>query len=312
MENIETRELLGYTIEIIDIKDFKEYYDEHIECFNDFARNAFLKAISIPPAYFLEQPEETREELLCNKLDLVQVQKKYAGLSVVIISEGNQILNATKMKTNEVDARFEAISSIEDVEGIVWDRSLVKDGYKCGYLVCGTVSGKGQNRIISIDLPILFNKPTIIHEGFLELANPKMPVEKDMIYYTETEIVDYSDYQHIQLAVEAKLEEIDKTLQSIDDEDKRVILRESLDVLCTLIDEKVMPKSLLLPICRFLDNDEFDALTTKKLLKALISFDNNVKTLKHINALRGAKPIIDRLYWGEWCNEKESEDLDTE
>ena len=49
METLETKQLLGYTLEIFEIGEFKEYYDEHTTQFNDFARNQFLKAISIPP-----------------------------------------------------------------------------------------------------------------------------------------------------------------------------------------------------------------------------------------------------------------------
>ena len=129
METLETKQLLGYTLEIFEIGEFKEYYDEHTTQFNDFARNQFLKAISIPPAYFLEQPAETQEELLCNKLELVKVQKKYQGLSIIVVSQGNEILNATKIKTNEVEVQYESISSIEEVENIVevnreYDRNI--------------------------------------------------------------------------------------------------------------------------------------------------------------------------------------------
>lgn len=316
MDTLETRKLLEYNIDIFDIQEFKEYYDEHIDNFTDFARNAFLKAISIPPAYFLEQPSETREELLCNKLELTQVQKKYAGYSIVVVSSGSQIVNATKMKSVEVDAKFEAVSSIEEVEGIIWNRSLIKDGYSCGYLVCGTVTGKGQNRAIFIDLPILFNKPTKIHEGYIELANAQMPVEKDMIYYTDSRDVDYFDFQHVALAIEDAKNNIED-VKTIDEEDSNVILRESMEVLCNLIELKVIPKSLLFPICKFMNNNEIGlskALTTQNLLKTIIAFDENVKTIKQINAIRGGKDIIDRLYKDVWSNNREIEegDIDTE
>ena len=297
MDTLETKQLLGYTIEIFEIGEFKEYYDEHTKNFNDFSRSAFLKAISIPPSYFLEQPEETQEELLCNKLELVGVQKKYAGLSIMVVSQGSEILNATKIKTNEVEVLYEAVSSIEDVEGIVWTRSLVKDGYLCGYLVCGTVSREGYNRAIFIDFPILFNKPAIIHEGFIALANPKMIVEKDMMYYDNTETVDYGDYQHIALAINDYLKNIDKDVLAIDKSEDTLILREPVDAICTLIEEKVVPKSLLFHIAGFLDKrlEEGKALSVHSLLEAIVSFDNNVKSIKLINALRGCKNTIERV-----------------
>ena len=308
METLETKQLLGYTLEIFEIGEFKEYYDEHTKQFNDFARNQFLKAISIPPAYFLEQPAETQEELLCNKLELVGVQKKYQGLSIIVVSQGNEILNATKIKTNEVEVRFEAVSSIEEVENIVWSRSLVKDGYICGYLVCGTVSREGYNRALFIDFPILFNKPTIIHEGFIELANPKMTVEKDMVYYTKTDAVDYTDYQHIALAIDDYMSNIELTTPSIrESKDNKAILREPVDVICELIEEKIVPKSLLFHMAGYLDKQIEDGkeLTRNSLLEAVIAFDGNVKALKQINALRGCKSVIDRM-----LTDEESEDTE--
>lgn len=306
METLETKQLLGYTIEIFEIGEFKEYYDEHKSNFNDFARNQFLKAVSIPPAYFLEQPEETQEELLCNKLELVGIQKKYQGLSIIVVSQGSEILNASKIKTSEVEVRYEAISSIEDVEGIVWSHSIVKDGYICGYLVCGTVSREGYNRALFIDFPILFSKPTIIHEGFLELANPKMVVEKDMVYYDKTDIVDFNDYQHIALAIEDYKNNIDLTTPSINDEEDAPILKESVEVICSLVDEKVVPKSLLFHLVGYLDKqlEEGKDITINSLIKAIIVFDNNVKSLKQINGLRGCKDVVNRLF------REESEDTE--
>jgi len=304
METLETKQLLGYTIEIFEIGEFKEYYDAHTTHFNDFARSAFLKSVSIPPSYFLEQPDETQEELLCNKLKLVEVQKKYQGLSIIVVSKGTEILNATKIKTSEVETRFEAVSSIEDVENIVWNRSLIKDGYICGYLVCGTVSREGYNRALFIDFPILFNKPTIVHEGFIELANPKMPIEKDMIYYTDTQVVDYNDYQHIALAIEDFCQQIDTSILSVDKEEDQPILKESVEIICALVEEKIVPKSLFFHIVGFLDKQFEDGyeFTINNLVKAVISFDNNVKSLKQINGLRMCKDVIKKLY------QEESED----
>ena len=172
-------------------------------------------------------------------------------------------------------------------------------------LVCDTVSGKEYNRAIFIDLPLLFNKPTIIHEGFVKLANSDMVVEKDMIYYTFTSTVDYDDFQHIALAIEDTLANIEATTD-VEKEEKKTILRETLEVTCQLIEEKVVPKSLLNPICKFISkNGEFSDLTTKTLLETVITFDNNVKSLKQVNALRSAKKTIDYLWEDDWQHPRE-------
>lgn len=314
MNTLETRKLLGFTLDIFDIREFKEYYDSNSSRFTSFARNAFLKSISIPPSYFLEQPDETQEELLCNKLNLVNTQKKYFGFSILVISLDNQILNATKIKTNEIETRFEAIASIEEVKNIVWNRSLIKDGYKCGYLVCGTKTGK-FNRTLFIDLPILFNKPTIIHEGFLKLASPDMPVEKDMIYYTSSKEVDFDDYQHIQLAIEDTMNNMEQ-IEDYTQEEKKNVLREPLEVLCNLAEEKVIPKNFIFPIQSYMEKtyhieEGFNTLTTHLILETLMAFDNNVKNIKQLNALLNAKNNIDILYKEDWSNAREKEDEDT-
>ena len=46
METLETKQLLGYTLEIFEIGEFKEYYDEHTTQFNDFAR---IRAVEVFP-----------------------------------------------------------------------------------------------------------------------------------------------------------------------------------------------------------------------------------------------------------------------
>lgn len=295
MLEIEERSLLGYTIETFDMHDFKEYYDQNSERFNTFSRSAFLKAISIPPSYFLEQPKETQDELLTNKSELMEVQPKYSGWDIIVVSKNKEIINAGKIKSVETEMKFEQISSIADVEGIVWDRTFHKDGYICGYLVCGTVSKEGYSRILSVDLPVLFNKPTMLHQGFLKLANSKMEIEKDMCYYTQSKEVDYSEYQHIQLAIEDTKANMEDLL-SIDDEPEIDILREPVAVVCELVNEDVVPKSLLTPIASFLeeklDTGELNTLSTKTLTETCILFDLNLKSLKQVNALRNCKNYI--------------------
>lgn len=296
MIEIVERELLGYKIETFNMHDFKEYYDENTNRFNTFSRSAFLKAISIPPSYFLEQPEETQEELLENKSNLMEVQPKYTGWDIIVVSKGNEIVNAGKIKSVEVEMRFEQIASIEDVDNIVWDRTYHKDGFISGYLVCGTVSKEGYSRILTIDLPILFNKPTTLHEGFLKLANPKMDVEKDMVYYTCSSDVDYNDYQHIQLAIVDKLNNMPEMV-SLDREDSKLITREPVAVICELVDEKVIPKSLLNPIAKYIDGqiDEGKPITNISFTETCILFDQNVKSLKQVNGLRSCKDYIDNI-----------------
>lgn len=295
--SLEVKTLLGYTFEIFDIQEFKKYYDDNDLRFNSFSKNAFLKAVSIPPSYFLEQPIETQTELLENKVNLSNTSPKYDGVSVIVVSKDNVIVNAFKMKSDEVEVSFERISSIEECTDIVWDRTFHKDGYICGYLVCGTVSKEGFTRVLFVDLPLIFSKPTTLHEGFLKLANSNMAVEKDMVYYTNTEEVNYDEYQHIALALEDKLPNV-PAVKSVDEEEDTDFDRSSTDIVCELVDNNAIPKSLLTPLCKYIDKTYYEenlAFTKHRLLESIIIFDLTVKSLKHVNMLRSAKAVIDEM-----------------
>lgn len=311
MDTLETRELLGYKLETFSICEFKEYYDTNKDKFTSFALNAFLKALSIPPSYFLEQPVETQEELLINKLALVKMQSKYKGFSILVISNDNQILNATKIKSNEIEVRFEYVSSIEDVENVTWNRTFIKDGYINGFILCKE-KRNGFNRALFIDLPLLFNKSAIIHEGFIELANPNMSVEKDMIYYTNSNIIDYEDFQHIKLAIEEAFVKI-KDIPDVNEEQDKIIYRDPMEVICNLADMKVIPKSLIQPIYKYvseiLEEKGEQIFNTSFVLNVLMIFDNNVKSLKQVNALRESKTCIDLLYESNWQNKLEQYEI---
>jgi hypothetical protein len=119
-----------------------------------------------------------------------------------------------------------------------------------------------------------------------------------MIYYERTEQVDYENYQHIAIALEEYKKNIDKEAPSINDLEDKPILRESVETVCQLVEEKVIPKSLLFHVVGYLDKqiDEGMELSVNNLIKSLILFDNNVKSIKQINLLRECKSTVERLF----------------
>ena len=56
-----SRRLNGYTLDIIDVTEFKDYYYKNMGRFSSTAENSFLKALDIPPKFYKEQPEETKK-----------------------------------------------------------------------------------------------------------------------------------------------------------------------------------------------------------------------------------------------------------
>ena len=59
----EQKRLANYTLDIVDITEFRSYLDENVDYFSTNAYNAYLKAVDIPPKFFKEQPVETQKEL---------------------------------------------------------------------------------------------------------------------------------------------------------------------------------------------------------------------------------------------------------
>lgn len=74
---METKQLNGYTLDILDVTEFKEYYYNNKDWFSANAEKAFLKALDIPPKFYKEQPEETQKELLENREIFVRESKNF-------------------------------------------------------------------------------------------------------------------------------------------------------------------------------------------------------------------------------------------
>ena len=73
----EQKRLASYTLDIVDVQDFKTYLEKNEQYFSTNAYNAYLKAVDIPPKFFKEQPKETQEELLDNREVFVRETKKF-------------------------------------------------------------------------------------------------------------------------------------------------------------------------------------------------------------------------------------------
>ena len=58
-----TYQLGNYSIDLVPIALFKNYYYENLKFFSSISSNAFLKALDIPPKFFKEQPEDTQKIL---------------------------------------------------------------------------------------------------------------------------------------------------------------------------------------------------------------------------------------------------------
>lgn len=281
--------ILKHDVEIIDIKEFKKYFNENLSRFDGFAKKAFLKAVDIPPAYFLEQPEDTKTILLNNKEDRINSMEKYIGKCIVILWKDGIALNACRMDREEAENKLELLSTIEDVEGIVWDKTFYKDGYIQGYVSVGKIAKENYNRCVVIDFPILLNKDVVLHDAFFKMPTETSIVPRDLFYYNNSTVVDFADFQHISLAVESKINEAkDEEIVAMDkSENNPFILRETAEVLAMLVEDKILPKTVFQGILGYVENElEGVQLTVNKLTEVVLSYEGNLKSLKQVTSAR--------------------------
>ena len=124
-----SKKLGTYDLDILDIKEFKEYYYSHKEDFSSVAFNSFLKALDIPPRFFKEQPEDTQAELLDNREEFVASRKKYADKVIVVLKVDQKLLNACRLSKSEAELMYDKLKTISEVGNKFEHRSFYKDGY---------------------------------------------------------------------------------------------------------------------------------------------------------------------------------------
>ena len=295
------REILKHNLDIIDINNFKDYLKENENRFNGFSLKAFLKSIDIPPSYFLEQPEETQEELLDNKAERIDALKKYKNKCLVILWKDNEIMNCCRMDATEAEILLDKLSTIEDIKQITWSNEYYKDGYLQGYIpVYENIKKDKYNRCLVVDFPILLNKPVRIHDGFFKLPQEDDIMDNNYFYYNSTTDVDMNDYQHVALAIQDAIQATEETeWASLDTTEDTKVLREPEEVSCMLVEGKIIPKNLLTPIAKYLaDKLEFETgvLTVNNITESILKYEGNLKSIKQVTNLRGCYSYLSNVF----------------
>ena len=155
-----TRKLGNYTLDIVNIEDFKSYYEQHSDKFTTAAFNSYLKAVDIPPKFFKEQPEDTQEELLENREVFVRERKKYIGKVIVVLKNGEEILNACRLDKRDEETTYEKLRDIEEVSNKFEHRSFIKDGY-ISLIVSNDIKRDTENQVLSLLRTRLLRNPRL-------------------------------------------------------------------------------------------------------------------------------------------------------
>lgn len=288
---VESKSLANYTIDIIDVTEFREYLKENIEYFSPNAVNAYLKALDIPPKFFKEQPKETQEELLDNREVFVRETKKFFNKVIVVVKyvttnndiTNIRILGAARLDRAEANNKFAQLSSIDDISNKFEHRSFVKDGY-ISIIVSNGIEKNRDNQVLAVDFPINLNKKPIIHRTLYRLPDSTFATPIEHLQYLDSTEVDLGiDYNNIKEAIEAQIDFLDEERNK---DEVFPILRE-LDLVSLALQELgTIPKSYTTKIEAYIEKNVKGELTNKQLESLVLDFDETLKGYKQVTSLR--------------------------
>ena len=278
-----TKKLGNYTLDIVDIEDFKHYYEEHKGDFSTNAFNAFLKTVDIPPKFFKEQPEETQEELLDNREIFVREKKKFFNKVIVVLKSNESILNACRLDRREAEMQYEMLKDIDEISNKFEHRSFIKDGY-ISLIISNDIKRDTENQVLAIDFPVLMNKVPVIHKAIYTLpdTNAHVPVEH-ISYLTSEEIGLGTDYTSIKAAVDDRIDFLTEYRTEAAEE---VILREPEVVGLALVQEGTVARSYMEKVVKHIKDCTTGDLTTSKLESLVLDFDEEMRSYKQVTKLR--------------------------
>ena len=287
----ESRRLANYTLDIVDVQDFKSYLKKYENCFSTNAMNAYLKAVDIPPKFFKEQPIETQEELLDNREVFVRETKKFFNKVIVVVTylkdinneTTKRILGATRLDRSEAMDKFERLASIDSFPTKFEHRSFIKDGY-ISIIISNGIEKDTDNKVLAVDFPIDLSKKPVIHNAIYKLPDETFatPVEH-LQYLTSTEIDLGLDYSNIKEAIDDSIDFISEDITAPEAEN---ILREVDLVALALTELKFIPKSYSEKISSYIQDNLKGELNTSQLESFVLDFDENFKSYKQVTNLR--------------------------
>lgn len=289
----ETKKLANYTLDIVDITEFRPYLDENVDYFSSNAMNAYLKALDIPPKFFKEQPEETRKELLDNREVFVKETKKFFNKVIVVVkyeAEVNnrvdvQILGAARLDRKDAAKKYEQLKDIDQVSNKFEHRSFIKDGY-ITLIVNNDIKKKGNNYVLTVDFPINLSKKPVIHKTIYRLPDETFATPIEHLQYETNEEIELGvDYNTIKEAIDDKIDFVDNAEEHIGAESEQ-ILKETELVSLALQELNYIPKSYREKVGAYIEGNLKDELTTDKLESLVLDFDETLRSYKQVTNLR--------------------------
>lgn len=287
----ESKRLANYTLDIVDITEFRSYLDKNEDYFSTNAMNAYLKAVDIPPKFFKEQPIETQKELLDNREVFVKETKKYFNKVIVVVtyeresgdSVTRRILGAARLSREEAEKKFEQLASIDTYSNKFEHRSFIKDGYISIIISDGIEKGR-DNQVLAVDFPINLNKKPVIHETIYRLPDETFATPIEHLHYLKSEEIELgTDYNNIKEAIDDRIEFLSSVVSK---DEPQQILRETELVTLALSELGTIPKSYREKVEAYISVNAEAGLDTSKLESLVLDFDETFKSYKQVTSLR--------------------------
>lgn len=282
--------ILGFELELIPIESFKKFYEDNKKFLSAFSEKAFLKSIKIPPQYFLEQPENTREDLLNNKKDLIP-NSKIAGMYIAVLKKDSYIFNCVRIDLNEAEDLFERISLQEKyVKRLIPIHDFTKEGFSSNFISTDTLEEGKYSLGLFLDSPLLLNKFPKANLGYFYC--PKKGEDSYKNIYVKEIKVDFNDYQSLDLILDDIFNKEIKDIEEhkiIEKQKDKHLLRELDDILTNLVKEKAIPKGFIKKISKYVFKNNIQLLNNLSLIELISSYEQNFYdkgNYKQVNKIR--------------------------
>lgn len=283
------KDLLGYVVEFLPIGDFKNYYTEQYNTFNSFSEKAFLKSAGIPPAYFLEQPEDTKAELLLNQEDIIP--EKYPDKHILLLKKDGFVQNCCRLDFNVAEVLYDRINPSNKFN-LTPVKDFIKEGYSSVFIFAqGEEKGK-YNLGLFVDYPIMLNKPPQVHTGMYYVPEEGEDHYKSL--YLDTIEVDFNDYNDLDLLIEDYLGNVSVLSREdiIESLSSTLVLKEVEEVLGLLAKEKVFPKSYVRKISKYAHKNGLLLTSVMSYINLILEYEDNVKGYKSVSRLRQVRKYL--------------------
>ena len=272
-----------YSLELSNIVSFFEEYN-----YNKLTRGgveSFLKALKIPVKYFLQQPHETRIELLQNQISILNSSKK---LFVLVEKEVIVFVAST-----DIDVLDNATDLCPVQEGWLYRDEDMGSGYR-RYFIPVDSSFKDEYTLgVFIDYPILFHKPLVVQTGFYKKATEggvdiEVVIPGFKIKLKGTEVPDSDSNAYFSDIInELKLSKPEEFLEAM--KNSNIDREIAVNQISIMIDKKLANKGLLKSALKYVSKpkgkkkEQVNIVSHLGLLDILFSFVGNLSSYSSRN-----------------------------